>query len=285
MNIREIKHEARLVLKERYWEAFVVVFACFGLYMLFKLVEIVVCTVLIYNKTIDISQLFYGGDTIWNVFKTMYSVFLFAAMVPVITGAVWWFSQAANRNEFSSDSVIQLYTCFKVNSRAILVYGLMWIIQFLSLIPSFIMLLGAYLIIEYYNISSDILYLAVQLIILSVASLALYIRATLSLILAPYIFIRHPMDNPFSIISISFRLMKGRKMQVLKLLLSYIGYLFLMALIVTIPFVVPEIMMSVTIFAESVASEYAIKQVKKEKVKTRTRRSEIGDIEVQGGMQ
>ena len=110
------------------------------------------------------------------------------------------------------------------------------------------------------------LYLAIELIILSIAFLAFHIRVTLGLILTPYIFIRHPMDNPFSIIGISFRLMRGNKIQALKLLLSYIVYLPLMALIVTIPLIIPNIMMSVTVFAESTASEYAVKQVKMKKL-------------------
>ncbi len=282
MNIKEIKYKAKIAMKEKYWEAFVVVFACFGIYILFKLVEIMVTAILIYNNTIDISQLFSSNNTLWTIFKMLYAVFLFIAMVPVVTGAVWWFSQAVSKNEFTSDSVIQLYTSFKVNSRAILVYGLMWVVQLLSLIPSCLLIFGAYTIIVHYNVNSDILYIAVQLIILAVVFLGLYIRVSLGLMLAPYIFIRHPMDNPFEIVSISFKLMRGKKMEALKLLLSYIVYLPLMALIVTIPFIIPKIMMSVTVFAENIASEYAIKQIKNEKVKSR--RSEVGNIEVQGRM-
>ncbi|NLP26392.1 MAG: hypothetical protein GX365_03485 [Clostridiales bacterium] len=280
MNIKEIKYQARLAMRDKYWEAFVVVFACFGIYILFKLVEIMVCSVLIYNNIVDVKQMFTNNNFIWTTFRIIYSVFLFIAMVPVVTGAVWWFSQAVKKNEFLSDSIIQLYTSFKVNSRAFIVYGLMWLIQLLSLIPSCLMIFGAYIIIAHYSANSDMLYLAIQLIILSIAFLAFHIRVTLGLILTPYIFIRHPMDNPFSIIGISFRLMRGNKIQALKLLLSYIVYLPLMALIVTIPLIIPNIMMSVTVFAESTASEYAVKQVKNEKVKPR--RNKIEDIEVQG---
>jgi hypothetical protein len=170
-------------------------------------------------------------------------------MVPVFTGAVWWFSQAASRSKGTSKTVRKLYTSFKLNIRAASLYLIMWTVQVASLFPTCALGLGAYYIIIVFGQNQEMVFLAFQMIVFAVLGLGLYVRTSLSMLLAPFVFVKYPLINPFKAVSDSILLMRGKKMKAVKLLMSYTLLLVSMVFVVTIPFIIPILMMSFAVFA------------------------------------
>lgn len=246
MSNYECRKKARNILKGRYAEGFFVVMICIAVYFIFKLLDIAKILIMLYNN-IEISELYETADILYIPLKYISGIVLFIIMTPLVTGGLWWFYQMAGGND--NRNILKLYTGFKLNFRASLVYILMWGITFLSLLPSVSCLAAAFYffeIVPVFHNQALVLFICIQLFAAGIFLTGLYLKAVCTVILSPFIFLKNPDMNAFSIINSSRKKIYGYKLECLKLIMTYIPA---MLPIVTIPFVLPKAIMSFSVFA------------------------------------
>ncbi len=247
MTTSECRKKAKEVLKGRYSESFFVVMVFLVAYLIYKLLDIFKVGAVLYNNSADTLALYKTGNISDIFIKYLFCIASFAVMTPLITGGLWWFYQTANRCD--NKSILKLYTGFRLNIRSGILYGIMWLIGMLSLIPSGICFGGAgyiFSIAAEYKNQALILFIALQVFMAGIFFLGLYLKCISTIILAPFIFIKNPDKNPFKILSVARKKIYGSKLECIKLIMTYIPP---MLLIVTIPFVLPKAVMSVSVFA------------------------------------
>lgn len=236
MKISEYRKAAGLYLKGRKCEAFFVTSACLFVFLTFKTASAFIAGA-------------FAGMRISPYFDAGITILSFIFMTPLLTGAFWWFFRIACGED--NNGLLKLYSGFRLNSRAAIIYALMWSKSFFSLVPSAACFTAAY-IIFFGNVIIDdsmALFVVFQLDMLGFVLVGLYFRTLASMALAPFLFICYPDRNPFGIIRRSAKLMKGEKLRFVGLLF---GYLPIMLPIVTIPFAVPSAAMAAAVFAEDV---------------------------------
>lgn len=247
MSTYECRKKAKEILKGRYAEGFFVIMVCFVVYLIFKISDIVRIAVMLYNSNINTAGLFQTSDILSLLIKYLFGIALFAVMTPLITGGLWWFYQTASGSD--NKNILKLYTGFRLNIRAAILYALIWMITLLSLLPTGICWAFAVYLFEiadtFYN-QTVVLFICLQLFMAGVFLLGLYLKAVCTLLLSPFIFLKNPDMNVFRILNVSRKKIYGYKLSALKLILTYIP---VMLPIVTIPFVLPKAVMSVSVFA------------------------------------
>ena len=142
MNTSSYRHKAKEILKGRYGEGFFVVSVCIVAYLIFKAFDIAGAGIILYNNNADVSGLFRSGSIAEILLKIIRYIICFIVMSPLITGGLWWFYQTVSGGD--NRSILKLYTGFKLNMRAAFLYGIMWILSMISLLPSGFCWLFAY---------------------------------------------------------------------------------------------------------------------------------------------
>lgn len=241
MKMSAYRREARTYLKGRYGEAFFVSFVFVFAFAVFRIISAA-------------SAYFFGGGTASAAAETVAAVISFFTVTPLITGGLWWFFQTVCGRD--NRSILKLYSGFRLNSRAAVLYIMMWLKAFLSLFPSAACFTAAYVFLYGKTglESNIILFALLQFTMLGLVFLGLFLNALFSMVLSPFIFISHPDMNPFKVIRNSAVLMKGKKLEFLRLISVYLPA---MLPVVTIPFVLPRAVMSAAVFARECLEESA----------------------------
>lgn len=247
MTTSECRKKAKSILKGRYSESFFVVMIFLVVYLIFKLLDILKVGAVLFNNNADTFFLFKTGNISDIFIKYLLCIASFIVMTPLITGGLWWFYQTANNCD--NKNILKLYTGFKLNVRSGILYGLMWILTTLSLIPSGICFSASgyiFSIVSKYDNQAVILFASLQVFMLGIALLGLYMKCVASIFLAPFIFIKNPDKNPFKILKLARKKIYGSKLECVKLILTYIPA---MLPAVTIPFILPKAIMALSVFA------------------------------------
>lgn len=247
MTTSECRKKSKLVLKGKYCEGFFVVMIFIVTCLIFKTLDIAKICFLLYNNNADTLSLFKTANIPDIFIKYLICLVTFLIATPLITGGVWWFYQTARGCD--NKSILKLYTGFKLNFRALILYAIMWLTATLSLIPTGICFgLAGYIfdMAPYYQNQAAVLFISLQVFSFGIFLIGLYLKSMTSMLLAPFIFIKNPDKNVFKILNLSRKKIYGSKLECLKLILTYLPA---MLPIVTIPFVLPKAIMSISIFA------------------------------------
>ncbi len=234
MRISDYCSIARNYLKGRYGEAFIVTTLCLFVFVFFKSAAFI--------------MIYAVGDMPYaNLIETVGAIFSFIIMTPLMTGGFWWFFQTVCGGD--NRSLLKLYSGLRLNTRAAILYALMWLKSFVSLIPSAVLLASSYVFLYGKTGFKDdvILFAAFQSIVLGIVFFTLYFSTFASMALAPFLFISHPDKNPFKVLRESAKMMRGRKIKFMKLMLVFLP---MMLPLITIPFVMPLAAMSAAAFAK-----------------------------------
>ena len=237
MKISEYRHIARKNLKGCYCEAFIVTALCLFVYLSFKAAELLMAY--FWSG--------YAGSLISGLLKAAVTALCFLLTTPLLTGGFWWFFQTACGED--NRSLLKLYSGFRLNCRAALLYAAMWIKSFFSLFPTAFCWTAAYVLL-YGNTGlseSFTVFAAFQFFMLGIFLIGLYFSTAASMALAPFMFIGHPDKNPLKVLKESSVCMKGKKLEFIRLILSFVPA---MLPVVTIPFVIPSAVMAAAVFAQ-----------------------------------
>lgn len=146
MKISEYRHIARKNLKGCYCEAFIVTALCLFVYLSFKAAELLMAY--FWSG--------YAGSLISGLLKAAVTALCFLLTTPFLTGGFWWFFQTACGED--NRSLLKLYSGFRLNCRAALLYAAMWIKSFFSLFPTAFCWTAAYVLLYGNTGLSEIVY-------------------------------------------------------------------------------------------------------------------------------
>ena len=247
MTTAEYRKKAGIILKKHYSESIFVVMIFLIVYIFTKIWDVAQIVFILYNNNADPSDLFSSTGILESVLKMLSAIVSFAALTPLLTGGLWWFYQTACGND--NMNILKLYTGFKLNLRASLLYAVMWILSMLSLLPTGICWSAAFYLFNTasrYTNQAVVLFIVLQIFMFGVFLIGIYLKCILSMIFAPFIFINHPDMNIFKIIHKSRKIIYGSKLECLKLILTYIPA---MLPVITIPFILPRAVMAMSVMA------------------------------------
>lgn len=247
MRNAEYRKVSGTILKKHYGESIFVVMIFLTVYLLLKVFDVAQIVILLYNNGIETNKLFISNNFFELLIKIVSAFIGFILLTPLITGGLWWFYQTACGND--NMDIIKLYTCFRLNLRAAVLYGIMWIISMISIIPSVICIISSkYVFDSAYRFPDQglVVFLSLQLFMAGIFLIGLYLKCFTSMILSPFIFIDHPDMSIFKILNKSRKIIYGAKLECLGLLLTYIPA---MLPLITIPFILPKMIMTISAFA------------------------------------
>ena len=247
MTSSQCRKQAKQRLKGNYSEGFFVTAIVLAAFIIYKTADTVQSAMILYNNGGAADSLFQSRD-IWDfLMKAALALLCFVLTSPLITGGVWWYYQTARGSD--NRNILKLYAGFKLNVRAIRLYMTIWFLSMLSLLPSGVCFAGAYELFSELPEMNDqplILFVTIQVFVLGIALSGLYLRCVTAFLPAPFIFISRPDKGVFSVLKMSARIMKGSKTEALKLIMIYLA---MMLPIVTVPFVLPKAVMSLSVFS------------------------------------
>lgn len=256
MSISVYRKKSGQILKGNYAEAFAVVLACILVYAVFKTTDVLTALFLSFSGIFSPEDIMFSSGLSAFLIKALRFLLCFAAMTPLITGTVWWFSQTAAGED--NRSILKLYTGFRLNLRSAVLYGMMWTASFLTAVPVFLSWYGGYRLLLLSQNSGEpelFIFAAFQFFILGLLMVFFSLLNAAGMSAAPFIFIKKPGDNPLRAFFCSYRIMRGRKLRLIKLMLSYLP---VMLGIVTIPFVLPKAFMALAVYVDCAAKEEGV---------------------------
>jgi uncharacterized membrane protein len=239
MSFSEIRTNVKYILKGKFSEALAVVTVCFvaGLFVVSAEAAVGLGFVLAGVKNLYAWAGLIVGGAVLETF----------VLIPPVTGGFWWFSNTTGKSEFFSENITKLYASFKLNFRAFWLYLLMRIICIASLLPAAGLLWTCREVFLRYGSTPDGVFFCLQFLILALLSLGLLPHTVLGLIPAPFIFVRTPEKNPFSIVFKSMKIMRPQRFKALGLVLSYAPWCLP---VVTIPIAAVKCMFAFAILSD-----------------------------------
>ena len=176
-------------------------------------------------------------------------------MTPLLSGACWWFVQAAAGERNPLSCVLVLYRTKALNRRAVRLYALLLLIAAIGLLPCGLSFAAMRRMMALSLAADDAtwqLFAALQFLVLGVLLLAWQVRLLVSVLPAMLLFATDPLTPALMLIRRSYRLMKPRRGQACALLLREV----LCCLpVVTIPFRLPGMGVRAALFLRAAERE------------------------------
>lgn len=238
-----IRTQAKSALRGRHGEAWAVLVVCLLALGMLLLAELGATALLL-----ELGWHTGGADAVLSGALLCGRILLgFCLLVPPVNGAVWWFVQAAAGECNDAGTVKALYVCRRLNGRAGLLYGLLWGIALLLLLPPVCCVLGVrYLLAAALlpDASPWLLFAAAQLILLFAALLFWRGYLLLGLLPAVFLFAEQPLTSPWRLLRRSLCIMRGRRLLAVSLFLRELPCL----LVIPVVFLLPRLCMQAAVF-------------------------------------
>lgn len=232
---------SRRKIKGRRREAFFICMMPLGAELFFRLAEAALYSIMLYMGVLNPAGLFTGESIEQLVIAFVFTVSRWIISAPLYCAA------AVRLREFISESgnktyVSDMLLSWRFIRRSISSFLFSRFISALSLIPAVI---SGYYLIDMLSSGADSreIIIASNAAAVFIISLVLWTAVQLNLMAVPFLLAEFPEKSGAGAVFLSFRFMHGRRKTVLNLLLIF---LLPMLFIVTIPFLIPEILTAYT---------------------------------------
>lgn len=236
MKLRELVRYSKALLKNNRIITMMICLLPILPEIFFRFTEATVYSLLLYLGDINPISLFSGENVLQVVTVVFSSVLRWLTVSPLIYVSAFRLCEIcydSRRKNFTPVSEILINGR---NFRRSLVLSL-WtkFIGLLALIPAGISGIAAY----YFIMNTDNLFIVVQTIVLTIVSLFFWLNVRLTLLAVPFLMAHFPQKSVFRLVWYSFRFMKGRRADILKL---FMAYAFPAVTLITLPYFLPEMM-------------------------------------------
>lgn len=227
---RELSLEAKRYLQGRWGEAFAAVGCCLLIWLVLHLAELLL---LLVQPSLPRGLILAGRILLG-----------FVLTVPFLTGAFWWFRQAADGERNAIGTIRRLYTSKSLCLRAAVLFGWMWVVL---LVPAFFMVGFGAAALRLFQTALTVLhpfwylFAALQCAAGSLVLFGAWLWLLSGIFPAPLLFMRTPEKSPFALLRDSLHYMEGQRSVLAGLLLSMLPLFLPM---ITIPFALPRFCMS-----------------------------------------
>lgn len=248
MKLRELTAYSDKLLKGKRMRALLVCLMLSGTELFFRLAEAAVYSVILYFSGMKPVGLFTGENLVQQAIALICTVLRCLTTAPLIYAAAYWFTELCSEShKRRKSSVTRIILNRKIYGRSLAALVFSKAAGFVFLIPAALFGKTAYALVSAGIADSEELHLfmSVHAAVLTILSLGLWLWAKLAMLAVPFLMIRFPGRSVFRAFRDSFSFMKDRRSTLLKIFMRYIPP---MALIVTIPFLLPKLFAAVSLF-------------------------------------
>ena len=266
MKLREVIRYSKDLLKKRRIGTMIICLLPLSSELFFRFAEATVYSLVLYFGDIKPLSLF-GGENPLQILTTLLSSLMrWLVGSPLIYAVSFRLCEVCYENRQRPFTPLSEILLNGRNFRRSLAVSL-WtkIIGFVTLVPVGICGMTAYYFIMNGKDTND-LFITVHAIVFTIVSLFLWLNVRITMLAVPFLMAHFPHKSVFRLVFGSFRFMKGRHADILKLFASYI---LPMMTIVSIPYLIPEVM---TAFSLSI-SIYIREDDYSERIKINCRRN------------
>lgn len=256
MFVREIKVRAKRVFFGRYIELASMITSAVIIILLIKIIELSSAYIMLSKNIVTSQELIFPVSGKWNIIKILFYILEFILLVPsaaAITKFLHFTVTGKNTD----------YNRFLFNLKASIIWLTAKLISFVFFFPSaFCVYISLKYFSEAYNNIKGEAYLIISFysFIFSVIFFIIHIYIISGMFLVPFIFAEYPEKNPFSVISESFRSMKGMRKKLIRLTLGFCFRAVTALLIVTIPYTAAHLLSWYSILADSILHGGQVKE-------------------------
>ncbi len=246
MKITQLVGYSRNLLKGRKTRAFFSAFSFAGTIVFFRFAEAAAASTMLYCTGLTPFQLFSPENIVWQLFFILCLLLKCAALSPIMPSCALRFTKlcgndVAIKNNMSVFSVI---SDARLNFRSFFTILAVKIVSLIFMLPVGFFLSLA---VNFINNGSEPInvFYAVHCVAMTLTAFGVWIWAVLGMTAVPFAFLKFPNKNIIRIIAYSFRIMKNRRFSIIKLTAIYIPS---MIFIATIPWLLTEFFMSVSLY-------------------------------------
>lgn len=248
MKLRELTAYSDKLLKGKRMRALLVCLMLSGTELFFRLAEAAAYSVILYFSGMKPVGLFTGESRVQQSIALACTVLRCLTTAPLIYAAAYWFTELCTESHKRRKTPLtRIILNRKLYGRSLAALVFSKAAGFVFLIPAALFGKTAYALISAGIADSEELHLfmSVHAAVLTILSLGLWLWAKLAMLAMPFLMIRFPGRSVFRAFRDSFSFMKDRRSTLLKIFMRYITP---MALIVTIPFLLPKLFTAVSLF-------------------------------------
>ncbi len=216
--------------------------------LFFRIVPSAAAAFLLIGGHLTARELFFGGVPEWFLFSLLWSMLGFCVLLPIRCGTWSWFTSRSGLERTKGKRVF-----FR---RAADYWQGAWyffraeLLRTAAALPAALGLLGADMAFRAGIGRADAgfeLFLTAQCLCLAAAGGVFYAAFCIGTAALPFLFTEHPDGSPFTDMQRSAAILRGHRFQLIRL---FLGYLPAAIPVVTIPFLLPHMMMDYTLFIQ-----------------------------------
>ncbi len=248
MKLKQITAFADRLLKGRRSAALLVCLMPLGTVLFFRLGEAAMYSIILYFSGMAPAGLFSGDSPVQQLAAVIFTLLRYLAAAPMIYSAAYWYLKiCGDENRKRRIHLSPVILNARNYRRSLAALLLSKAVGFVFLIPSaFFGAMAVRFISDSMNNTRGLqLLMAVHASVTAVIALGLWIWAKTALLALPFLLVRFPERNVCRLVYDSFRFMRGRRTTAFKI---FARYLLPMLLIVTIPFLLPELFAAFSLF-------------------------------------
>ncbi len=253
MFFRELHEFSRNSLKGHYSGAFRTALLCPFMELITGIVPLILGAVLIARGTMTPKGILMGSHAMWALFGVLWGILSFSILLPIRCGVGSWFTALLGMEKQKRKYFATAGEFF----HAVYFFGMVSFMKWLLLTPASVAGILAYFALQKsiaVTESGILLFGAVQAVTVFIWTILFCIRFTVGLSAVPFLYLENPEISVFHAVKQSERMLAGHHGKLFLLILRYVP---IMLPIVTIPFVLPNIMTDIILFLQIRMKEYA----------------------------
>lgn len=214
MKIRDLRRQTCVLLRGHYAEGAAVLSVCLPAWLCALLIELLLCS-LLYRTAVPYALI----QAVMPVVRYALCTLL---MTPFLLGALWWLVQTANGEANPPGTVRMIYRSRRLMRRGGKLLCTLALIAALTVIPVICALYGGCSLLRRALVAQQdgiLLFAAAQMFALAIAAALWRYWLLLGIFPAAFLFMDAPLQRVGWLLSHSFRLMDGRRGQLMKILL------------------------------------------------------------------
>ena len=270
MKLREVIKYSKDLLKKHRVSTMIICLLPLSSELFFRFAEATVYSLVLYFGDMNPLSLFNGENPLQILTTLLSSLMRWCVGSPLIYAVAFRLCEVCYENRQRTFTPLSEILLDGRNFRRSLAVSL-WtkIIGLFSLIPAGICGMTAYYFIVNGKGTND-LFIAVHAIVFTVVSLFMWLNVRITMFAVPFLMAHFPHKSVLRLVFGSFRFMKGRHTDMLKLFASYI---LPMLTIFSVPYLIPEIMTSFSL----IISIYIREDDYSERIKINSRTAKSND--------
>lgn len=217
MRLKQISEYSDKLLKGKHTKSLLVCLMYLGTWLFFKLAEATVFSIILYIGASSPVGLFTGENPIQVAVTLLCTLLRYITTAPLAVAAAYWFIELCSESKkIRRISLSRILLDPNIWGKSLAATLLSKLIGAVFLIPALFFGRAAF---SFFIGSS--LFMAVHAAVMTLLSAALWIWAKTAMITVPYLMVKDPESGVIKLLRQSFKLMKGRRIIIIRIIIRY----------------------------------------------------------------